>query len=94
MEKIVGEERTAVAVETIRATKTAGGIMFGNEEFQSDFFLLGEFVALAGRAVELGVLLNQSEQVLFQGFGERLGSDAGGMRFAEIGWVTRVGFEF
>ena len=56
VKQVVGEKRAAVAVETIRATESACGIVLGHEQAEPAFFLFGEFAAFAHRAVELRVL--------------------------------------
>lgn len=91
VELIVGEERAAVAVETIGSVAPGAGFVLGHKELETAFFLFGESVCAGGGLVELRVVGSKGEEVGFEGEGNGFGSDVGGEEgFDEFGSVLGI----
>ena len=52
VEAVIGKESTAVAVEAIGSLEPTSGVIFGHEEFETPFFLPGQFGLPASSPVE------------------------------------------
>ena len=74
-ELMIGEERSAVAVETVRAHRAHARLALEDEQLKTALLLRAELRLAAHRAIEFRVVRGEREQVVLDGEADALGRD-------------------
>lgn len=94
VELVIGEERAAVAVETVGSVLACARVVLGHEELEAAAFRRGECGLTTEGSVELGIVGGEREEELLHGEADLFGGDLGGIeRGGEERGVTRIGGE-